>query len=85
MVVERIDKRLQSSNRRIVLAQEAFQWKNNKEYDLEITVVDDRFEFKIDEKMVISTRDSAYSHGLVGFLIEEGSRILINNISLKEL
>ena len=85
VVVERIDKRLQSSNRRIVLAQEAFQWKNNKEYDLEITVVDDRFEFKIDEKMVISTRDSAYSHGLVGFLIEEGSRILINNISLKEL
>ncbi len=61
-----------------------FSWKPNHPYTLKVLIQGNRMVMGIDEQTLFELEDDSFDHGMVGYRIESGSRILIETFEIKE-
>ncbi len=66
------------------LAFAPFPWKSNHPYTLQVRIQGKQMVMAIDDQTLFTLEDDSFDHGMVGYRIEKGSRILIETFELKE-
>ena len=69
----------------IRLAQTAFPWKTDNDYQIAFEAVGDLLTLTVDSKVLLSAQDSDFSHGMTGYALYSSGRAELGDLMVEEI
>ncbi|HPJ89999.1 MAG TPA: ADP-ribosylglycohydrolase family protein [Thermotogota bacterium] len=84
-VLKKINKSLKAEEKEEILAEKPFIPEIGKAYEMQVHCQSDVIGCFINSEEIFKVSDKSYTHGFIGYRIENGTRILIEETGIKEL
>lgn len=85
VVLKKVNNSLKAETKEMILTKVPFTLENGKRYDLKVICQKDSLSGFVNGERVLEARDDSYKKGIVGYRIENGTRIMIVESAIKEL